>query len=216
MKFARVMILAGTLAGIGALGIATAAGTAQQQGAGAPKATPAAAPASTGAESFKVDPVHSAVIFKIKRNDVSNFYGRFNGLTGSWNLDGAAPEKSSMEFSIKTESVDSGNPKRDDHLKTADFFNAKEFPTISFKSTKVTKKGDNKYEVAGDLTLHGVTKPITVALEHTGTATGEHGTQSGVEATFTIKRSDFGVGTPGRGLADEVSLIVGIAGVGGK
>ncbi len=205
MKFARVLAVAGALTGIGLFGIAAA-----QQGGAAPAAPAAAQPLAPGA--FKVDGGHSAVIFKIKHNNVTNFYGRFNNLSGAWNLDAAAPDKSAMEFSIKTDSVDTGNSKRDDHLKSPDFFNAKENPTMTFKSTKVTKKDDTHYEVTGDLTLMGKTKPVTVAIEHTGTATGERGTRSGIEAVFTIKRSDYGVGSAGPGLGDEVTVIAGVEG----
>jgi len=204
MKFARVLALSGALIGVGVLGIAaTTANT-------APLSSPA--PTVDAPQAFKVDAVHSAVIFRIKHSNVSNFYGRFNDLSGGWTLDAASPEKSTMEFSIKTEKVDSGNSKRDDHLRSPDFFNAKEFPAITFKSTKVTKKGDNKYEVVGDLTLLGKTKPVTVALEHTGTASGERGTRSGIDATFTFKRTDFGMNYSTDQLGDEVTIMAGVSG----
>lgn len=208
MKFARVLALSGALMGVGMIGIAA---TAQNSGGGN-----AAQPASAGAQAFKVDAVHSAVVFRIKHMNVSNFYGRFNTLAGSWTLDSASPEKSAMEFTIQAESVDSGNGKRDDHLRSPDFFNAKEFPTISFKSTKVTSKGENAYEVVGDLTLLGKTRPVTVALTHTGTATSQRGTRSGIEAVFSFKRTDFGMNYSTDSLSDEVTIMAGVSGVPAK
>jgi polyisoprenoid-binding protein YceI len=210
MKFARVLAVSGALISIGAVGLAATSTTITPS----PAPAPAASPAALAPETFTVDPVHSAVIFRIKHNNVSNFYGRFNDLAGTWTLDDAAPEKSTMEFAIKAESVDSGNSKRDDHLRSPDFFNAKEFPTLTFKATKVAKKGDNTFEVIGDLTLLGKTKPVTVAVTHTGTAAGRRGTVSGIEATFTFKRSDFGMNYGTGQLGDEVTIIAGIEGAG--
>lgn len=206
MKFARVLALTGALTAIGAFGIAAAQNTAPS----APAAAPAAA---SGA--FRADPVHSAVIFKLRYSGVSNFYGRFNGLDGHFSMDA---EKSSFEFTLKSEKVDSGNAKRDDHLKSADFFNAKEFPTITIKSTKFTKKGDNAYEVAADLTLLGKTKPVTITLTDGGTSSGKSGPRAGLEATFTFKRSEFGMnyGLEGNGLGDEVTITAGVSGVPAK
>jgi polyisoprenoid-binding protein YceI len=117
------------------------------------------------ADTYKIDPVHATVIYRISHFNVGNAYGRFNEPTGSVTVDNEDPSKSVFEFSVQVDKVDTANPKRDAHLKSPDFFNAKQFPTIDFKSTKVAKKGDNQFELTGDLTLHGVTKSVTFDLQ---------------------------------------------------
>src|ERR1700752_921995 len=97
---------------------------------------------SARADTFKIDPVHSSIIFSIKHLGVSDFYGRFNDLSGQVALDKADPSKSSVEITIPVESVDTKYPKRDQHLKSPDFFNAKQFPVIVFKSKSVEGSGD--------------------------------------------------------------------------
>jgi polyisoprenoid-binding protein YceI len=119
-------------------------------------------------DTYKLDPVHATAAFKIKHANVSQFYGRINGPEGTIVLDEADPTKTTFDITLKAANIDSGNPKRDDHLKSPDFFSAQEFPTITFKSTSVKKAGDNKLEVTGDMTMHGQTKPITVTLEQGG------------------------------------------------
>lgn len=164
--------------------------------------------------TFQIDPVHSSVVYRVKHMDVSNFYGRFNDVSGSFTLDESDPTKSNIEVTIKTDSVDSGNGKRDEHLKSPSFFNAKEFPEISFKSTKVAAGDDGALRVTGNLTLHGISKEITVNLEKTGEATLERmGHRAGVETVFTIKRSDFGMDyMVNGGLGDEIKLMVAFEG----
>ena len=171
------------------------------------------AAATAAAATYDVDPVHSSVTFKIQHMGTSWTYGRFNDLAASLEYDAAKPEASSLSFTAKAESVDTGNAKRDQHLKGPDFFNAKEFPEIAFKSTKVTPSGKDAAEVTGDLTLHGVTKPVTAKVVKVGEGkTMKGGEMIGFEATFTVKRSDFGmanmVGPKGAG--DEVYLTVAI------
>lgn len=165
------------------------------------------------AEGFKIDAVHSAVIFSIKHQGVAFNYGRFNDISGTFNLDAAAPESSAIDVTVKTDSIDTGNAKRDGHLKSGDFFSAKEFPTLTFKSKSVKKSSDTKFEVTGELTLRGQTKPLTVNAELTGTGKGQRGEVAGMRTIFTIKRSDFGMDfMQGKGLADEVELIVSLEG----
>lgn len=181
---------------------------------GAGEATPAAAPAATADGAFAVDAVHSSVFFKIKHMNVANFYGRFNKVSGSFLLNKESPESSSLELTIDTTSVDSNNKGRDDHLKGNDFFAVKEFPTSTFKSTAVKKTGEGVYEVTGDLTLRGTTKPVTAIVTDTGSAAGRKGgTVAGMEAVVTIKRSEFGVSfMSGAGLSEEVTLTVSLEG----
>ena len=170
--------------------------------------------ATASAAPYEVDPVHSTVLFKIQHLGTSWVYGRFNDFTGAIEVDAAKPEAYSLSFEVKVESIDTANAKRDQHLKSPDFFNAKEFPVIAFKSTKVTASGKDAADVTGDLTLHGVTKPVTAKVVKVGE--GKHpksgAEMAGFEATFVIKRSDFGmsnmVGPAGAG--DEVFLTVAV------
>ena len=164
-------------------------------------------------ESYAVDPVHTTVMFKIKHLGVSYFYGRINAPQGSFQFHPDNPEASAFDLNIKTANVDTKNANRDRHLKSPDFFNAKEFPTISFKSKKVEKAGDNKYRVTGDFSLHGVTREITIDVEHVGSANDPWGGyRCGFDTSFTIKRSDFGMNFMLNALGDEVTLWIGIEG----
>jgi polyisoprenoid-binding protein YceI len=151
------------------------------------------------------------MMFRIKHASASNFYGRFNNITGSLMLDDDAG-KNSFTVQIQAESVDTGNAQRDQHLKGPDFFNAKQFPTITFKSTQVKKSGDDSFDVTGDLTLHGETKPVTTKVTKTGTGKNFGKAVVGMEANLTIKRADFGVGTKfgPEVLGDEVQITVSL------
>lgn len=163
------------------------------------------------AAAFAVDGVHSSVIFRIKHNGVANFYGRIEGVSGTVNIDEADPSAGSVEVAIKTDTVNTGNEKRDNHIESKDFFDSGKFPTATFKSTSVSKAGDSAYEVAGDFTLRGVTKPITVRLEKTGSGTGQRGAElAGYEAKFELKRTDFGIDFMVGPLSDEIGMIVSL------
>ncbi len=169
--------------------------------------------ASTAAGSYKVDGTHSSVIFRVMHMNVAPFYGRFNEISGSFDFDPDDASKLAIDVQIKAESIDTHSSRRDSHLKGPDFFNAKEFPTISFKSKKVTKDGAKRYKVAGDLTLHGVTRPVTVSVEHTGSGRNRRGASvQGFAVTFTVKRSEFGMTFMLGGLSDEVRMMAGIEG----
>jgi polyisoprenoid-binding protein YceI len=179
-------------------------------------AAPTSAPAASRADAsgvYAVDGVHSSLVFRIKHMNVSWFYGRFNELSGQVTMDEAKPENSAVEFTAQAGSVDSGNGKRDQHIKSPDFLNADEFPEISFKSDKVKGGKDGRAHVSGKLTLHGVTQPLEFDVEAVGTAEGKGGSMiAGWEATFTIKRSDFGMSEMLDNLGDEVRIIVSIEG----
>lgn len=170
---------------------------------------------TSAAGPFKIDSVHSSVVFRVKHLDVSYFYGRFNEISGQFNLDPADPSSGSIEVEIKAGSVDTNSESRDKHLRSPDFFNSKEFPTIRFKSRSIRKAGDDKLEVTGDLELHGVTRPITATIEHTGSGDrGERmGVRSGLEASFTIQRSEFGISYMPGALGEEVRVYAGLEGV---
>jgi polyisoprenoid-binding protein YceI len=165
------------------------------------------------ADTYKADAVHSSIVFKAKHMNTSYFWGRFNNISGSFALDEQDASQSSLKFQVKTASIDTGNGARDQHLKGPDFFNATQFPTISFTSKSVTAAGNDTYEVTGDLTLHGVTKPVTVKVTKTGAGKGpQGGAIAGIEATFTIKQSDFGMTKMLAAIGDEVFVDVTVEG----
>ena len=163
-------------------------------------------------ETFNIDSVHSTAIFRVQHLGAGNFYGRFNELEGT--IDWDAEAGPSFDVSIKIESVDSGNEALDRHLKNADFFDAKQFPTMTFKSTGAKKMGDN-WKVMGEMTMHGVTKVIEVDMEFVGRADAGRGDRVGFETTFTVKRSDFGMkwGVENGALGDATKIIVSLEGI---
>ena len=169
---------------------------------------------SRAADTYKIDPVHTSVMFRAKHVNTGYVWGRFKDVSGTFVLDDADASKSSFVVEIPVASIESNNEKRNAHLKSPDFFNAAQYPTISFKSTSV-KKGEGKsYEVTGDLTLHGVTKPVTLTVNLVGTGEfppGAH--RAGLDTTFSVKLSDFQIkGLPGA-VDDEIHLIVDTEGV---
>jgi polyisoprenoid-binding protein YceI len=172
----------------------------------------AAGASGRAADSFTVDPVHSSVTFMISHQGISQIHGRFNQFSGQFTIDRDDPSKSSFAFSIPVESVDTNNQKRDEHLRAPDYFNAKQFPLMTFQSTKV-KPIDGGYEVTGDLTLHGVKKDITLELKGGNKLVefpkGMH--RIGVTTETAIKRSDFDMRAElPVSLGDDVRIIMGI------
>jgi polyisoprenoid-binding protein YceI len=171
----------------------------------------AAAPARA-ADDYAIDPVHSSVTFKIGHLGISSIYGRFNDVAGGFTLDADDAGKCLFGLSLKTEGVNTNNDKRDEHLRSPDFFNAKQFPSISFKSTAVKAIKDG-YEVTGDLTLHGVTKAVTFKLMGGKKAEFPKGTtRTGFATELTIKRSDFGMDKFAEMLSDDVVIGIGFEG----
>jgi polyisoprenoid-binding protein YceI len=170
-------------------------------------AVPQAVRAGAAAPTFRIDPVHSSVVFRVKHAKVAYFNGRFNEVSGTVALDDQNPAGSSLNITINAGSVDTASAKRDGHIKSADFLNAKQFPSATFKSKSVTKADGESFEVQGDLTLHGVTKPMTVKLTRTGVAPSKKGgTTLGLESVFTIKRSEFGMDKMLEMLGDDVTI----------
>lgn len=185
-------------------------------GRGSDKAAPAppAGALAEAAGSYDVDGGHSHVMFRIGRFGISYQYGRFNKISGAITIDGADPTKSTISIEIAADSVFTADKKRDTHLKSPDFFDAKQFPTITFKSTKVEATGGNKYDVSGDLSMHGVTKPVTIALDYVGSGKDPWGGfRVGFEGKVTIQRSDFGITFMSEGLSDEVDLTFAVEAV---
>lgn len=170
-------------------------------------------------EAFTIDAVHSTAIFGVRHMGAGRFYGRFNDLSGTITHTEDDDSDLAINFSIAVGSVDTGSDKLNGHLKSPDFFNEREFATITFKSKSAKKTGDGMYEVKGDLTIHGVTKTITVPVQWLGTASGRRGKRCGLETQLTLKRSDFGMnyGIDSGMLGDEVKITVALeAGAGGR
>lgn len=164
--------------------------------------------AAIAADTYKIDSEHATVIFRVSHLNIGDAYGRFNDPTGTVVYDKADPSKSQFTFEVKTANVDTDNEKRDAHLRSPDFFDAKQFPTITFKSTKVDGSGDT-LNVTGDLTLHGVTKSITFPIKKTGEAdTGKMGYRTAWEANVDLKRSDFGMTGMQGPIGDDVHLVI--------
>ena len=159
-------------------------------------------------EAFQVDPVHSTAIFRVHHLGAGMFYGRFNDISGTITGD----ENPAFDISIDINSVDTNSEKLDAHLKSPDFFNAVEFPSMTFKSSATKKVGDKKYEVAGEITIHGVTKPLSVLMSKTGQVTGRSGESIGFEMEFVITRSEFGMnyGVESGALSDNIKIIVAL------
>src|SRR5437588_8708846 len=168
---------------------------------------------SANADTFKLDAVHSFVLFSVQHLGIANTYGRFNDISGIVVFDRDNPSKSSVELSVPVESLDTHNSIRDKSLKSPDFFDAKQFPTMTFKSTKVEGSGD-ALKVFGDLTIHGVTKPMTVDFKKGGEGKGVFGEmRGGGETHFTIRRSDFVMNFELGEVGDEVTIILSVEGV---
>jgi polyisoprenoid-binding protein YceI len=177
--------------------------------------TPSAAQKPAAAVKYEIDNVHSSVIFRVRHMSTGFFYGRFNSISGEIAYDPGSPKDSNIEVSVKADSVDSNNKDRDEHLKSPDFLSAKEFPSITFKSTKVEKKGGAEFVVTGDLTLHGVTKSVTVSVPYAGHGVDPMGMDRvGFEAKFEIDPKQFQINymTDDKMLGPGIQLILGVEG----
>lgn len=169
---------------------------------------------ANAADTYEVDASHSMIIFRAKHMGVSYNYGRFNEFSGNLAVDETDAANSMIELEVKAASVDTGNEKRDQHLRSPDFFNAKQFPVITFKSTEVKKVDEDTLEVTGDLGLHGVKKSVTVEVAITGKGKNQQGTALiGFETTFTIKRSEFGMDYGIGAVSDDIRITVSVEGM---
>lgn len=164
--------------------------------------------AQAAVENYNVDSDHSTVLFKVQHMGIGNIYGRFNTMTGSATFDAQDASKNHAKIEIKADSIDTNAKKRDQHLKSPDFFAAKQFPTIVFETTSLKTKG-NGYIAKGKLTLHGVTKEIEAVITQVGEGEGPRKDfRKGFETKFTIKKSDFGMNYMGPALSDEIEVTV--------
>jgi polyisoprenoid-binding protein YceI len=142
---------------------------------------------------WEIDPTHSHVSFSIRVMSVSTTKGRFNALRGHLSIDEQNPASSWVEAEVDTASIDTHNKLRDAHLRSNGFFAVKQYPTIAFQSTKVEHTGGRAYKVTGNLTMHGITKPITFDVEYRGQSTIMD-VRTGLTARAKINRNDFGLG----------------------
>lgn len=175
-----------------------------------------AAPPPPAPTTFAIDSGHSAALFRISHLDVGAFWGRFNEIKGQVLWDDQNPAAGSVEVEIPVASVDSNDEKRDQHLKSPDFFNVRQFPVMSFKSSKIEKKGD-RFHVTGALLLRGKTQTVTAEVTKLGEKDcgKRFGYRAAWEATFTLKRTDFGMsyGVEQGILGDEVRVTLALEGV---
>jgi len=164
--------------------------------------------------TYKIDPQHSTAQFVVRHMMITNVRGGFSGVQGSVTWDPANPGASSAEATITVANINTNEPDRDKHLQSADFLDVEKYPTITFKSTKVEPAGDGEVKLTGDLTIHGVTKPVVLKVEGPTPAGKDPwgNTRIGASATTKIKRSDFGLNfnavleTGGVLVGDELKL----------
>lgn len=169
------------------------------------------------ATTWTIDPLHSEVQFKVKHLMVSTVTGLFSTYEGKLDMVGDDFEDAKITFSADVDSISTGNEQRDGHLKSPEFFDAEQFPKLTFTSTDMKKTGDDTYQLVGDLTLHGVTKPVTLKVEYGGQMQDFYGqTKAGFELTGVIKRKEFGLtwdGVTEAGgvvVSDDVRLVMNI------
>ena len=166
---------------------------------------------AAGTENYAVDPVHSTAFFKVGHYGFGSVRGDFTDISGTIAIDKTGNTGSKVDIVIKTGSINTDNAQRDEHLKSKDFFDVKSFPNMGFKSTQVKKLSKNLYEVAGDFTLHGVTKSIKVQVRFIGEGKDHYETyRAGFETEFSIKRSEYGMTKyiPAAGDKVDITLII--------
>jgi polyisoprenoid-binding protein YceI len=164
--------------------------------------------------TFTLDPVHCMANFRVQHMGAGMFWGRFNDVAGSMTTSEDGTAAPTFDVAIAVDSVDTGTEKLDRTLMGPNFFDAKEFEVITFKSTSAEPLGDHKWNVSGDLAMLGTTKQIVAEVELTGVNGNPVMKKAGYEAIITIKRSDFGMdwGVKNGALADEVKLVVSVEG----
>ncbi|MES9521712.1 YceI family protein [Streptomyces capoamus] len=189
--------------------------------------TPAPAPQATAGPDltaltgdYTIDPAHSSIGFVARHAMVTNVKGGFHDFTGTLHLDGADPAASTATLDVQMASLDTGNADRDGHLKSADFFKIDEFPAMTFRSTKAEALGGDAYRITGDLSLLGVTKPLTIDLEFNGSAQDPFGNERvGFEGKAEILRSEWGLTwnaaleTGGVLISDKIKLVFDISAI---
>jgi polyisoprenoid-binding protein YceI len=174
---------------------------------------------ATAARTLQIDPAHSEVTFQV-RHLLTRVRGRFSEFDGTIEYDEGAPERSTVAFSIKSASIDTSEPRRDAHLRSADFFETDTYPTLTFASRRLDRTGVDQFDVHGDLTIHGVTKAIVLPVTLLGAAKDPWGQEKvGFEAEITLNRKDYGLNwnaaleTGGFLVGDEVKISLSLQAV---
>lgn len=181
-------------------------------------ATPAAAALPVPAGTWKVDPVHSSVEFQVKHLGIATVKGQFKEFEGTLE---SGPEGTVAYGTVKTTSVDTREPQRDDHLRSADFFEVDKYPEIGFRSTAIRATGEDEFEIDADLSIHGVTRPVTLKATLEGYEPEDHqgNTRVGISASTQINRSDFemrfnaALGSGNMVVSDKVKILVDVSAV---
>jgi polyisoprenoid-binding protein YceI len=188
-----------------ALGLAFAATAASAQ-----PVPPSHDPSTVQSGAYKSGSPHTRIVFVVNHMGFTDYFGQFNGIQGQLSLDAANPAKSAVEITIPTASVDANNSVLTEELRSPQWFDAAQYPTITFKSTKVTPTGKDTAEVTGDLTFHGVTHPVTLDVKFN--AAGPHPMSKkytiGFNASGHLRRSDFNQKTYVPLIGDDVALII--------
>lgn len=162
---------------------------------------------------YDVDTVHSSVRFGILHAGVANFYGRFNEMDGRYVLDADDPTQCEITFLVEADSVDTNHPDRDAHLRSDDFFASDRYKRMTFESTSCERTGPNTFRLTGDLTLRDTTEEVTVDATLIGAGKTQFADyRTGLEARFTLDRTDFGMDKYRAGLGDEISVFVSLEG----
>lgn len=175
------------------------------------------APAVSQAASYQIDASHSTVGFTVRHMMVTNVTGGFSKVSGTVDFDPANPAASKIDVTIEAASIDTRNAKRDEHLRSEDFFDVANHPRITFQSTRVERTGDNRYRVAGNLTIRGVTREVVLDVETTPEIQAQGSARMGASATTRINRQDFGVkwnralDAGGVVVSDEVRINIDVA-----
>jgi polyisoprenoid-binding protein YceI len=178
-------------------------------------ASPVALAAS---DTWTIDAAHSELRFGVKHMLISTVHGSFRKVSGQAKYDGKHLLNATISATIDTASVDTGEPKRDEHLRSADFLDAAKYPSITFVSRQVQKKARGAFAVTGDLTLHGVSRPVTLVVDPLSPAIKDPGgkTRMGTSATASLNRKDFGVSfnklmdNGGAVVADQVDVTINV------
>lgn len=171
--------------------------------------------AAAAATTYEIDPVHSTLVFRAKRMGVVYVYGAFRDIAGTIEVPGDDLTKGRVSITVETASIDTGNERRDDHLRSPDFLNSAEIPLMSFESTEVKATGEGTLEVTGRLSLHGVTQEVTIPVEQVGAGKDPRSGAGliGFDGRFTLKRSDFGMSFMQGPISDEIDIQIAIHGV---
>jgi len=172
-------------------------------------------PADAAPEKYTYDPAHTQIFFSVNHIGFSNPMGKFRKFSGGFVFDREKPENSSAEIVIDVNSIDLSSEQWERHMKSPDFFNAAKFPALTFKSAKIVKTGDKTAALTGDMTILGVTRPVTLAV--TFNQSGAHPMNknyvAGFNLTGTLKRSDFGMTNSLPMIGDDVSLTINVEGI---